>query len=44
MGILSAQVSKLLAVAKNSSKNGQNEQKQVFGLLSLEENSRFARI
>ena len=33
MGILSLLVSKLRAVAKNSSKHCQNEQKQVFGLL-----------
>ena len=44
VAILSPLVSKLRAVAKNSSKNCQNEQKQVFGLLFLEENSRFARI
>ena len=33
VGIFSPLVSKLRAVAKNSSKNCQNEQKQVFGLL-----------
>ena len=37
-------VSKLRAAAKNSSKNCQNEPKQLYGLLSLEENSRFARV
>ena len=43
VGILSLLVSKLRAVAKNSSKNCRNEQKQVFGPLFLEENSRFAK-
>ena len=39
MGILATLVSKLRAVAKNSSKNCQNKQKQVFGLFCREENS-----
>ena len=43
-GIFSPLVSKLPAAAKNSTKNCQNEQKQVFGLPFLEGKRRFARI